>query len=153
MREILFRGKRADNGKWVEGYYTKSEKLNTDGYTYFIVEEAVNGGAYFINPETIGQFTGLTDRNSKKLFEGDIVQYYFANKIPAYTGIIEYGEHDPYSNVNERCCVGFYIDWQNDDELLRRDIGFWARKREIEIIGNIYDNPDLVEKESEGCLK
>jgi hypothetical protein len=80
MREYLYRGIRVDNHEWVEGYYVKAQKLNGDGYEYFIIEEAADGSSYIVFPESVGEYTGmnefvLTDESfNKPLFEGDIVE-------------------------------------------------------------------------------
>ena len=89
MREILFRGKRVENGKWVDGDLVKRDKsfyvLQSDSDDYECNE---------VNPETIGQYTGFEDKNGQKIFEGDIlyhpiqgkrkVYYPFSEKVSSY---------------------------------------------------------------------
>ena len=75
MREIIFRGKRTDNGEWVEGYAARiPDAIKYEGeYSSWYINKPPkdpddNGGFYNVDPETIGQFTGLTDANGKKIF-------------------------------------------------------------------------------------
>lgn len=123
MREILFRGKRIDNGKWVQGYlYRLSEKLNP-----FILLKSEKGASYEVEAKTVGQYTGLTDKNGTKIFEGDIVKYgdtvhnvvFEQRNGTAYFGLV-------YSTL-ETLSFGYYQDL-----------------KQIEVIGNIYDNPELL---------
>ena len=116
MREILFRGKRKDNGEWVEGtgvVYTGKETLIVKFNYYF--------EHYEVLPETVGQYTGLTDKNGKKIFEGDIV------KVPVYFDCGCY----PHTEIRTKVVkipMFYTIAFDGD----------------IEIIGNIHDNPELL---------
>lgn len=157
MREILFRGKRIDNGEWAFGSYCLAEKLDRNGNEHCIIEYAANGGSYRVDPSTIGQYTGFTDKNGKKIFEGDIVAtrtsgmrieklkgYYgydsdgYPQKIPGYDGISEYRYScliDCYAKVEfDPTNGGFYL---NGADMF---IGAICN----EIVGNIHDNPELM---------
>ena len=138
MRDILFRGKRVDNGEWVEGYFGKS--LDT-----FIIQDYGLVAGYFelikVYPETVGQYTGLTDKNGRKIFEGDIVQADDGH----YRGVHGVGHYGTYDDT----CIGYHIRWIDDgenrwSEWWRQDIGYWNNK--VTIIGNIHDNPELIKE-------
>ncbi len=126
MREILFRGKRADNGEWVEGYYTKKlcgEYINNqfmESEKDFIITYFSSGGitSHEVIPESVGQYTGLTDKHGTKIFEGDITD----------EGIIEYWE-------------GKYVVMQSNGQCW--DDLFWCYNK-IEVLGNVHDNPELL---------
>ena len=136
MREILFRGKRVDNGEWVEGYcaaepYTK----NTYNHGYILENEKdlFAKKAWLVDSRTVGQFTSLTDKNGKKIFEGDIVKFPHGTK--SMNGKIEYIEED---------CI-YYLTYKTS----RVPFGVFFNGFELEIIGNIHDNPELLEEEEE----
>ena len=128
MREILFRGKRTDNGEWVEGYYYKAKYCRTDDELcdYITVphpkEYNEPSSHYIVNPETVGQCIGLKDKNGTKIFEGDIV--------------LLKGYDEPYQVVFDESCFQVY-----SDSVRYAMDNFYDY--EIEVIGNIYDNPEL----------
>lgn len=139
MREILFRGFGITSRMWHEG-----ELINTRGfippYMPMILEpdERSDGRAYDVYPESVGQFTGKTDKNGKKVFEHDILQIYTVwadgTVEKAGTGIVRWRE-------NDQCYVlttedGYHID----------DFGNYGRPEYFEVIGNIHDDPELLEE-------
>ena len=141
MREILFRGKRMDNGEWIKGYYApigeyhyiltgRLELVPYLGFEHFLV-----------NPDTVGQFTGLTDRNGVKIFEGDIVSgiAYSSENI----GEIVWIDKIAAFGVRYRCRED-PTAWENSSILKAVSYG---KKNEYaaKIIGNIHDNPELLE--------
>lgn len=130
-REILFKAKRVDNGEWVEGL------LTIMWGQYHIINPSNENVAYPIDAETICQYTGLTDKNGKKIWENDIC-YYDDMDIC----VIRFGKYD--NNTGHKH-IGFYTDWQQYKDLYRHDLGFWVAECEVEVIGNIFDNPELLE--------
>ena len=124
MREILFRGKRIGNGEWVYGNYA-----HTDCYPKcndYIGQNVIDRP---IIPKTLGQYTGLIDKNGKKVFEGDIIRNTDDNNIAVVSW---YEEHAAFM---------LYIKKQNKIYFLY-DNNF----KLIEVIGNIHDNPELLKE-------
>ena len=123
QREILFRGKRVDAGEWVEGSLIGNDvivgKIVEFEEDYFCTEFW-----YKVNPETVGQFTGMTDKKGKKLFEGDV--YSMGEKNILYVVIFDKSQFIG-KQVGNRSLAG---------------LEYW--KSDIEIIGNIHDNPELL---------
>lgn len=140
MREILFRAKRAYSRGWVEGHLIVSPKSKI---TKIMVWNAadLDFDAIEVIPETVGQFTGLTDKNDNRIFEGDIIRYITPDTARA-TGVVRFGEYDTGGTIG----IGFHVEWVTREGTgwLRRDIGFWAKYRDIEVISNIHDNPELL---------
>ena len=145
MREILFRGKRLDNDDWVYGLLCRV------GDTYANIVEKGTEVMCTVFTNTIGQFTGLTDKNGRKIFEGDIVAIPPNMSRKRTLGVVKFGDYKTPPYGVDKTNRGFYIRWyyENEaiEEMLRRDIVFWFNYShvDISIIGNIYDNPELLE--------
>lgn len=136
MREILFRGKRTDTGEWVEGYYEfgyDSETEEPTHYMWVLNHTEKCGEMFIVIPETVGQFTGLTDKNGKKIFEGDIV-----------TGLFLFGLS--FNSVVTFKDGAFGLEWYRGDAK-NFDAFTSICDVEYEVIGNIHDTPELLEVE------
>ena len=142
MREILFKGKRVDNGEWIFGFYfnvPEHYKSDLSGKSIII---SINNGLFFeVMSETVGQYTGMKDKNGRKIFEGDIVKYDIAygiqyknddccEKLNTFIETVKFenGEFFPIPKFSE--CEDYYYSYEY---------------RNFEVIGNIYDNPELLE--------
>lgn len=141
MREILFRGKRKDNGEWVEGNLVNDNNLfNKNNATkmdpYILTADGDDYDTWHcldyefgyceVIPETVGQYTGLKDKNDKMIFEGDIIETYGGE---CYQGCWEY-----------KFITILYNMTDYDSIIALYNLGF------SEIIGNIHDNPELLEE-------
>lgn len=95
-RQILFRGKRVDNGEWVYGYPVEFNITGEDGFTGSSVTHSIFTGnddeEYTVKFETISQFTGLTDKNGTRIFEGDACELRYKTDTPTVTGIVEWAQ-------------------------------------------------------------
>jgi len=140
-REILFRGKRMDNGKWEEGFLVVANNVLNRGKAYILPTvsdfsygdngDRIRIGCFVeVDPATVGQYTGLTDKNGVKIFEGDICT------VNGKTGV-------------------FFVNWSQDEAMFIIDgysltIDFDnVYPHELEVIGNIHDNPKLLENGDE----
>lgn len=133
MREILFRGKRTDNGEWVIGFPSKTRGLDNKLHICIDYEEQGLMCSSIVIPETIGQYTGLTDKKGTKIFEGDILK---TNK---------------FSEPNKQYIVKFDLQFGafiGQDKFNIYFVTFDGDSDQFEIIGNIHDNPELL-KEAE----
>lgn len=142
MREILFRGKRLDNGEWVEGGFGQID-LTTRIVAQGIVVGAIH---YIVDPSTVGQFTGLLDKNGKRIFEGDVVEYndgydYIEGVVVFEFGAFGIGSREVIG-ISTACCDNFANLWQLywDQEVTDEPELYYCT-----VIGNIHDNPELLE--------
>lgn len=140
MRDILFRAKRIDNGEWVYGYYIKTHDYLDNREIHLIV--GIDSTSFpaneitdtnEIDPETLGEFTGLIDKKNVRIFEGDVIQCELAVGTVAYQ-----------TGADDNFLTGFIVLWTSE-RYLRQELGFWATQRDITVISNIYDNPELLE--------
>ena len=145
MRESCFRGKRIPHGEWVAGFYAKSVDYFAEKERSFIQTQGlnVNGGEnlmgntslswFEVDPDTVGEFSGKRDKNDRRIFEGDIVDGLFRFNTPVRAVCVfkdgafglawTYGGVDHFSAFTSICNVKY------------------------EVVGNIYDNPELLEVE------
>lgn len=148
MREILFRGKREDSGEWVYGYLNRHPSPVQIGdynnpWTIHVppADQDDNGIVYWVDPSSVGQYTGLTDKNGVKIFEGDIVKFKHGG---------EFGETGIYFRNYAVEFVNTYVTYGL--RLRNRSVHFpfkqaTAAMHDVLVIGNIHDNPDLLREE------
>ena len=142
MREILFRGKRLDNGEWVTGkMYRIARDLNP-----FIMLEDKHGCSYEVDEETVGQYTGLKDKHGKRIFEGDIVRTHYANTRKADFVEQVVFHNGRFSSLYELRGPGNGKMWANlPDSVPHLPLDKMPYMEWCEIIGNIHDNPELLD--------
>ena len=146
MREILFRGKRLHDNKWIYGNFVSDCEGNPhiieprffceDGH--HLQYEDNTDTPVFIIPETVGQYTGLTDKNGVKIFEGDILK--------STIKIIDCDDEEFSISPYDREDIGI-VEWRKDGFMIAHKSGTWARSFygcENYVIGNIHDNPDIL---------
>ena len=125
MRDYIFHGKRVDNGEWVEGNLT----VWPDGSASIDNGPTMTSPLYAVIPESVGQYTGMKDKNGRKIFEGDIIQRVWDDHPTVYRVIFDellaafIGEVRPY---------GQFTTFDGDGE-------------HFEVIGTVFENADLLE--------
>lgn len=122
MREIKFRGKARRDGEWFYGNYTDRD---TKGRTHIC---NLNRGCLDIDPETVGQYTGLKDKNGKEIWEGDVVDLYL---YPGKYTVEYHGCSFCIRDMRDKCLMG--LDDYDEDHII--------------VIGNIHDNPELLKED------
>lgn len=149
MREIKFRGKRLDNGEWAIGYYVAHRtRVGSDKLRHLIICNEEMSQQHPVDPKTVGQYTSLKDKNGAEIYEGDIVKYTRFN----------WKEYDHPANRTDLIQIcGVY--WNIKDCAFNQQGNFdsgggWsgllhfedsrADRNEIEVIGNIHENPELL---------
>ena len=140
MRDIEFCGKRTDNGEWVYGNLVRG----CDEKYAYIVEfgnRELCRNYVNVNPDTVGQYTGLKDKNGTKIFEGDIVKYKDACK---------FGDDDEMEEAEEQYLCTNVVEFENGRffPLPKRydceDYFFSYGSYDFEVVGNVHDNPELL---------
>ena len=136
MREILFKAKQVGDDEWVEGYYQKRYNfLGNEEHLIFHVDSHTVWEYTEINLETLCQFTGLCDKNGKRIWENDI-----CDRKEKYPEVVKMTDGDwtlDYSYAigrdygNRYCNLGFYVN----------------ERKCVEVVGNIFDNPELAKEE------
>lgn len=131
MREILFRGKRENNGEWIYG-----DLIHRKMMTFIRSEDEMRNYAteFEVLPETVGQYTGLTDKTDRKIFKGDIVRRFNNNPCTGEIGHAFWdGEHCCWRRTTNASTHGGVVDTYR--------MSNWCS---YEVVGNLYDNPELL---------
>lgn len=150
----LYKAKRADNGEWVQGYLFDDGFENgrvfigglvIEKYTGTACDDWTISGSCFceVDKSTICQCTGLKDKNGKLIWENDIVKDLFSDACAQ----IKYGSYQSCFDSTKTEHVGFYVDWSGKcTKRYRKDLGYWINMVNAEVIGNIFDDPELIKE-------
>ena len=139
-REILFRGKRIDNGEWIEGFYFEANEKHMI-LNFTVQKNELYHNMYEIEPNTVCQYTGLTDKNGNRIWENDFLtcrKYIGGNFVDEHIecGFIEM-KHGAFG-IHRKNPNAYYRPFKD-----------WLEDYEYEVIGNVFDNPELLEKRNE----
>lgn len=142
----LFRAKRIDTGEWIIGslLVDKQQDIETGEQIEIIgiYPSEYKDFAKKVDPSTVCQCTGLKDKNGKLIWENDIVKDLFSDACAQ----IKYGSYQSCFDSTKTEHVGFYVDWSvTDKKYMRKDLGYWINMVDSEVIGNTFDNPELLE--------
>ena len=147
MDRYLYKAKRINNGEWVTGSLLTCED-GTCKIATSLLEVKTNGPilvcAYDVDRDTICQCIGLKDKNGKLIWKNDIVKDIFSDTCAP----IKYGSYQNCFDSTKAEHIGFYVDWSDKyTKRYRKDLGYWINMVNAKIIGNIFDNPELLESE------
>lgn len=158
LEKPIYRAKRKDNREWVYGFYYWYDTICTDN-GMDNETGAADYNEYCIDTETLGIDTGytisrkFTDKEKEllldALYDEDVAVYVddiIKSENDNAIGVVRLGEYqNPFNSSEKECHVGIYIEWQGESkEFLRKDFGYWIKRPDISVIGNIYDTPDLI---------
>ena len=138
----LYRGKREYDGEWVYGYYYKAKyyKTDTELLDYITIPHPEENGRgsdnIIVTPESVGEYTGKTDKKNKKIFENDIVTHFINWLGKRVNGVVR------YDNITASWVCDFVLDDKKESAFLAD----WVNGNGAEIIGNVWDNPEFLEE-------
>lgn len=153
MKYIMSKAKRIDNGGWGYGaFFVTSTGENS--YNYYILrscqiyEESAGDGlfrfdglGYIVDPETVCQYIGFNDKNEIGIFENDIVKIH-SDFFGSLLAVVKSGEYES----DDKKHIGLYLEFQGKEKYsLRNDFLDWYEDNDFEVVGNIFDNPELSE--------
>lgn len=155
MREILFKAKRIDNGEWVEGYYLRDQYHIGGKDIIFYRKDSDRFTVYtnIIDIETLCQFTGLCDKNGKRIWENDILMCRGNSEDLVKAAFGEFGVRNIETGSIVDKVVGWHYEIIPTDAISRCEPFCWSMPLtkdyidmcEMEVVGNIFDNPELLQ--------
>ncbi len=149
MAEYLFRGK-STSGEWVYGHYVQLNSLDFSTLTEGNIQHYITYNSderFLVRRDSVGLWSGLRDKFCGMVFEGDIIEYNQYNET--FVGVVRFGL---YNTTDGNKYIGFYVDWGKwpHTEYIRNDLLFWIEEDKAVVIGNVTDNPELLEVKDNG---